>query len=89
MIPSHLSYCNPRAATFPIDWKEAYFRIYFNHEESGYICPICKKIFRGPNGFKQLHADHIFPRSLGGETIWGNMQLLCKKCNLEKYNSIR
>lgn len=35
-----------------------------------------------------LEIDHIFPWSLGGLTELSNLQVLCKKCNSAKNNSI-
>ncbi|MBQ9781238.1 MAG: HNH endonuclease [Clostridia bacterium] len=32
----------------------------------------------------ELHIDHIFPWSKGGETEIDNLQTLCSKCNLGK-----
>lgn len=34
----------------------------------------------------ELHIDHIFPWSRGGETEIDNLQTLCSKCNLGKSN---
>jgi hypothetical protein len=34
----------------------------------------------------ELQVDHILPWSRGGETIEGNLQTKCKKCNLGKGN---
>ncbi len=34
----------------------------------------------------ELHIDHIFPWSKGGETTIDNLQTLCSKCNLGKSN---
>jgi 5-methylcytosine-specific restriction endonuclease McrA len=34
----------------------------------------------------ELHIDHIFPWSKGGETIIDNLQTLCQNCNLGKSN---
>ena len=34
----------------------------------------------------ELHIDHIFPWSKGGETTFENLQTLCSKCNLGKSN---
>lgn len=33
-----------------------------------------------------LHVDHIIPWSRGGETVEGNLQTLCSKCNIGKSN---
>lgn len=35
-----------------------------------------------------LEFDHIIPHSLGGATSVGNLQLLCRRCNLAKSNRI-
>lgn len=32
----------------------------------------------------ELHIDHIFPWSKGGETVIDNLQTLCSKCNIGK-----
>jgi hypothetical protein len=34
----------------------------------------------------ELHIDHIYPWSKGGETVLENLQTLCTKCNLGKSN---
>lgn len=47
------------------------------------ICVHCKKEF----SFKEMHADHIKPWSLGGETIPENCQVLCQLCNAKKSNN--
>ena len=36
----------------------------------------------------ELHVDHIFPWSKGGETVLENLQTLCSKCNGGKSNLI-
>lgn len=43
-------------------------------------CPCCKQ----PLG-NDFHMDHMMPLSLGGSNTDDNMQLLRKKCNLEKH----
>lgn len=37
---------------------------------------------------ENLEFDHIIPYSKGGATSYRNLQLLCKKCNIEKSNKI-
>uniref|UniRef100_A0A1D9G858 HNH nuclease domain-containing protein n=1 Tax=Moorena producens (strain JHB) TaxID=1454205 RepID=A0A1D9G858_MOOP1 len=83
-LPEGLSPCNPRLRTFPLTWKEAYFRHNFNSQLNGYVCPMCNRLFRGPKGFRELKADHIHPFSKGGLTTWDNLQLLCLRCNAQK-----
>ncbi|MBF0627885.1 MAG: HNH endonuclease [Magnetococcales bacterium] len=83
-LPKGLDECDPNSRTFPTSWKESYYSRHFNRKSGGYICPICKKIFKGTSGFHQLHGDHIIPVSKGGLTLWNNLQLLCGKCNQSK-----
>jgi 5-methylcytosine-specific restriction endonuclease McrA len=32
----------------------------------------------------EVHLDHVIPESQGGSTSLSNLQVTCKKCNLEK-----
>ena len=88
-IPKGLQQCNLKARSFSISWKEAYFRLHFNSELEGYVCPMCQRLFQSPKGFKQLKADHIYPFSKGGLTTWDNLQLLCIFCNSQKSNKLK
>lgn len=36
----------------------------------------------------KLVIDHIIPYSKGGETTYENLQILCRKCNIEKRNKV-
>ena len=48
----------------------------------GNQCKLCGITLTGEN----IHFDHIFPWSKGGETILENLQILCAKHNLAKGN---
>ena len=87
-LPPHLPQCNPRSRNFPIAWRESYFRRHFNKERGGYVCPGCDKVFAGTVAFRQLDGKHIVPRSKGGLTVWENMTLRCKPCNMRKSNKM-
>jgi 5-methylcytosine-specific restriction endonuclease McrA len=86
-LPTHLSPCDEVSPLFPQEWKEAYFRRNLDLAQEGYICPDCKNCFSGVKGFRQLEGDHIRPRSKGGLTVWENLTLRCKPCNLKKSNN--
>lgn len=32
----------------------------------------------------EVHLDHVIPESQGGATSYDNLQVTCRKCNLEK-----
>lgn len=46
-----------------------------------FTCQYCGKILKNP---KERTIDHIIPKSKGGKTIWTNVVLCCKKCNIKK-----
>lgn len=48
-----------------------------------YSCKLCGNSPAKDINVK-LHIDHIVPWSKGGETIIGNLQTLCDRCNLGK-----
>ena len=50
------------------------------HRDGG-ACVLC-------GAREYLEFDHIIPRSKGGDTAVGNLQLLCRKCNSEKRDQI-
>ena len=85
-LPPHLPTCDPRARHFPTAWKQAYFRRNYNNSCDGYVCPDCEQVFSGASGFRKLDADHIIPHSRGGLTVWENLTLRCKPCNIAKSN---
>ena len=50
-------------------------------ERDAYRCVKCGDHY-------DLEADHVFPESLGGETVLDNLQTLCKPCNCKKSNRV-
>lgn len=46
----------------------------------GNKCKICEKTVTGDD----IHIDHMFPWSKGGETVLENLQVLCSICNIGK-----
>ena len=51
--------------------------------QSGNFCWYCGKEVESKS---ELTADHIFPRSKGGESSMDNLVLVCKSCNSSKNN---
>jgi 5-methylcytosine-specific restriction endonuclease McrA len=52
-------------------------------------CVACKElVILTEDAPKQATIDHIIPKSLGGQDILSNMQLMCKQCNGNKGDSI-
>jgi 5-methylcytosine-specific restriction endonuclease McrA len=43
-------------------------------------CQYCGRSFPS----KRLTLDHVVPRSLGGQTTWGNVVCACGECNVRK-----
>lgn len=52
-------------------------------ERDGYTCVNC-----GSTEKESLEIDHIMPISKGGKTEPGNLQTLCRDCNIRKGNDI-
>jgi ATP adenylyltransferase len=51
-------------------------------KESGGRCALCGATSKE----RPLDVDHIIPRSLKGQTVYENLQVLCSKCNRSKRN---
>lgn len=64
---------------FPRAFDDATKRSKF--EEQEHKCAYCGNEI--PD-LKSAHADHIVPWSKGGKTEYGNLQILCVKCNCKK-----
>lgn len=62
---------------FMQEQKEAIFK------RDGYRCVVCG---RGKADGIEIHADHIRPRDLGGESTIENGQTLCAQHNFQKKN---
>lgn len=87
-MPRNLELVDPRARLFPPSWKDAAIRALYDPSVGGVICPGCRAVFRGLNQLRMLQADHIMPWISGGLTTWENLQLLCRGCNITKYDYI-
>lgn len=87
-LPCNLEPCDPNDRFFPIAWKEAYYRRHYDNIKGGYVCPDCKNVFSGVNGFRMLHGDHIVPYTQGGLTVWDNFTLRCGRCNIDKSDKL-
>jgi len=44
----------------------------------------CRLCGATPRNGAKLHVDHVLPWSKGGETVLGNLQILCEQCNVGK-----
>jgi hypothetical protein len=55
-------------------------------ERDRFRCVFCGRSPATHNGV-YLHIDHKVPFSAGGETTFGNLQTLCRECNLGKGNA--
>ena len=54
-------------------------------QRARYTCKLCGK--RAKNKFerKRFHADHILPRSKGGEDALYNLRCLCENCHAKQH----
>lgn len=52
------------------------------YNRDGYRCCKCGR------KTDDLEIDHIMPISKGGKTHPDNLQTLCKRCNMEKFNIV-
>lgn len=84
-LPALLEAADERARTFPASWRDAAVRLLWDSELKGVRCPGCQAVFRRPAELRRLQGDHVVPFSRGGLTVWSNMQLLCRACNLKKH----
>jgi 5-methylcytosine-specific restriction endonuclease McrA len=70
----------PRVATASVSYKVL--------QESGWECAVCgvatPESLRGTVEPNAPEVDHIFPVSRGGSHEIGNLQCLCRKCNMSK-----
>lgn len=68
--------------------RDVNYRLRFKvMQRDNFKCCLCgKSPAKDPS--VELHIDHIFPWSKGGETVIDNLQTLCSVCNLGKGNLI-
>lgn len=67
-----------------INWKSAVATF-------GWSCACCKTKCVRPQGFNlpnEATLDHIHPIARGGTHTWDNVQVLCRKCNTLKNDSV-
>lgn len=57
-------------------------------ERDNATCQLCGTNAEKEPGVK-LVIDHIIPYSKGGETTYENLQVLCRKCNIDKRNKLK
>lgn len=67
---------NSSARTFSKEMRLKKYR-----QQNG-VCPHCRKKF----AFEEMEGDHIIPYSKGGQTVYNNLQMLCRRCNRVKGN---
>lgn len=82
--PANLDVIDSRARTFPPSWRDAAIRALYDPQRGGVVCVGCGGLFRTRRELSLLQADHIDAWSWGGPTIWRNLQILCRPCNLAK-----
>jgi 5-methylcytosine-specific restriction endonuclease McrA len=83
--PDGLDPVDPKDRFYPASWRDAAIRILFDEERDGLVCKGCQRLFRGRAELRTLHADHIVAWGRGGRTTWENLQILCRSCNLLKW----
>lgn len=49
-------------------------------DRDGYHCVYCDEDLSNA----EIHLDHVIPESKGGPTTYSNLQVTCRKCNLQK-----
>ena len=57
------------------------------YERDNFTCKICG-IQNGKGKDVPMEIDHIIPVTKGGTDTMGNLQVLCKKCNIKKRDKV-
>lgn len=73
---------HPYYATVNCGERDRFFRRQVYDRDRG-ICQLCKQ----PLNIEEMNLDHIIPVSLGGVTLWENLQATYAKCNISKGNN--
>jgi len=50
-------------------------------QRARYTCKLCGKRAKNQHEKKRFHADHIIPRSRGGEDAIHNLRCICENCH--------
>ena len=64
--------------------KEVKFNRYNIFKRDKSECQYCRK----PYPRNELTIDHVYPKSLGGKTVWENVVCCCISCNRKKGSKI-
>lgn len=87
-MPTSLKAVDPGSRAFPSEWVSAAISDLVN-KRGVFVCPNCKREFKGHDQLCSLQADHIEPYCHHRNTTWENLQILCGRCNLRKRDLIK
>ena len=94
------SVCDLTIGNDDLQWFDACFKAFFNKKDKrAPISPDTKlKIITDQNSkcaicgadisIETMHVDHIIPWDYVGDELHGNLQGLCRECNLHKSNHV-
>jgi 5-methylcytosine-specific restriction endonuclease McrA len=71
---------NFKARSLGAEGKHTHEDVLFLLKSQGHCCAICKQTLH------KYHVDHVIPISKGGSNNKDNLQILCRDCNMSKYN---
>ena len=80
----------PEITSFPDPNDDQEYEQFILKSKMGSICPLCgRKYSLNKEDINDTypHIDHIIPRSRGGHHNPENLQVICARCNAQKYNT--